>query len=74
MKTMTGARAMTPGYSPPEQYGSARTDARSDIYSLGCHTLCRPDRIIPEDSLMRAIDGVKLDAVARTPPRKFHPG
>ncbi len=26
---------MTPGYSPPEQYGTARTDVRSDIYSLG---------------------------------------
>src|SRR5260221_10647923 len=24
--TSTGARAMTPGYSPPEQYGTARTD------------------------------------------------
>ncbi len=30
--TSTGARAMTPGYSPPEQYGTARTDHRSDIY------------------------------------------
>jgi len=26
---------MTPGYSPPEQYGTARTDPRTDIYSLG---------------------------------------
>lgn len=34
-ETTTGARGLTPGYSPPEQYGSARTDARSDIYSLG---------------------------------------
>jgi tRNA A-37 threonylcarbamoyl transferase component Bud32 len=25
----------TPGYAPPEQYGSGQTDARSDIYSLG---------------------------------------
>ena len=33
--TTTGARAMTPGYSPPEQYGTARTDQRSDIFSLG---------------------------------------
>ncbi len=34
-KTTLGARAYTPGYSPPEQYGTAPTDVRSDIYSLG---------------------------------------
>ena len=25
----------TPGYASPKQYGTAQTDARSDIYSLG---------------------------------------
>ena len=33
--TTVGARAITPGYSPPEQYGQSATDARSDIYALG---------------------------------------
>jgi serine/threonine-protein kinase len=33
-KTVRAARAATPGYSPPEQYGPG-TDARSDIYALG---------------------------------------
>lgn len=28
-------RLGSPGYAPPEQYGSAQTDQRSDIYSLG---------------------------------------
>ena len=35
LKTTLGAQAVTPGYSPPEQYGSGSTDARSDVYSLG---------------------------------------
>jgi serine/threonine protein kinase len=30
-----GTGAITPGYSPPEQYGKGQTDFRSDIYSLG---------------------------------------
>jgi len=33
--TTVGARAVTPGYAPPEQYGAGRTDARSDLYSAG---------------------------------------
>ena len=35
MQTTLGARAVTEGYSPPEQYGYGITDSRSDIYSLG---------------------------------------
>ena len=31
--TTLGARGVTPGYAPPEQYGEGRTNARSDIYS-----------------------------------------
>lgn len=59
-ETMTGARAMTPGYSPPEQYGSARTDARSDVYSLGATLYAAITGVVPEDSLMRAVDSVPL--------------
>ena len=33
-RTTLGARAVTPGYSPPEQYGTGITDERSDIYAL----------------------------------------
>jgi serine/threonine protein kinase len=66
-ETMTGARAMTPGYSPPEQYGTARTDARSDIYSLGATLYAAISGVVPEDSLMRAVDGVEL-----TPLRKHN--
>lgn len=33
--TTLGARAVTPGFAPPEQYGTGKTDVRSDIYALG---------------------------------------
>ena len=35
MHTIAGARAVTPGFSPPEQYGKGITDVQSDIYALG---------------------------------------
>ncbi len=66
--TTTGARAMTPGYSPPEQYGTARTDPRTDIYSLGATLYAALTGIIPEDGLARAMDNSQL-----TPLRKHNP-
>ncbi len=66
--TTTGARAMTPGYSPPEQYGTARTDPRTDVYSLGATLYASLTGIIPEDGLARAMDNVDL-----TPVRKRNP-
>jgi serine/threonine protein kinase len=66
--TTTGARAMTPGYSPPEQYGIARTDTRSDIYSLGATLYAAMTGIIPEDGLARATGKAQL-----TPPNQLQP-
>jgi len=63
--TTAGARAMTPGYSPPEQYGTARTDPRTDVYSLGATLYAALTCIIPEDGLARAMDNAQL-----TPLRK----
>jgi eukaryotic-like serine/threonine-protein kinase len=37
-RTTTGARAATPGYAPPEQFGLGVTDAQSDVYALGATT------------------------------------
>jgi Tol biopolymer transport system component/predicted Ser/Thr protein kinase len=34
-RTSTGARGITPGFSPPEQYSGSGTTMASDIYSLG---------------------------------------
>jgi hypothetical protein len=66
--TTTGARAMTPGYSSPEQYGTARTDQRSDVYSLGATMYAALTNTIPEDGLARAMEQADL-----TPIRKRNP-
>ena len=63
--TTTGARAMTPGYSPPEQYGTARTDPRTDVYSLGATLYAALTGIIPEDGLARAMDNAELTPVRK---------
>lgn len=62
-ETSTGAKAMTPGYSPPEQYGAARTDHRTDIYSLGATMYAALTGSIPEDSLARTMDQVELTPI-----------
>jgi eukaryotic-like serine/threonine-protein kinase len=67
--THTGARAMTPGYSPPEQYGSARTDGRSDIYSLGATLYCALTDALPEDGLDRAMGRSKLSPILKHNPK-----
>ena len=61
--TTTGARAMTPGYSPPEQYGTARTDHRSDIFSLGATLYAALTGVIPDDPIARAMDQAELTPI-----------
>ncbi|MDH5507463.1 MAG: serine/threonine protein kinase, partial [Anaerolineae bacterium] len=67
--TTTGARAMTPGYSSPEQYGTARTDQRSDIYSLGATLYASLTGSIPEDGLARAMEQADLTEIRKHNPR-----
>ena len=66
--TTTGARAMTPGYSPPEQYGTAPTDERSDVYSLGATLYAALTGAIPEDALARATGKARLTGIRQLQP------
>ncbi len=66
--TTTGAKAMTPGFSPPEQYGTGSTDVRTDVYALGATMYACLSAEIPEDSLERAMGREEL-----TPRRTRNP-
>jgi serine/threonine protein kinase len=68
LRTMLGARAVTPGYSPPEQYGQERTDIRSDVYSLGATLYALLTGEEPADSVQCLIG-----AAALTPPKQLNP-
>jgi serine/threonine protein kinase len=69
LTTTTGARAMTMGFSPPEQYGAARTDARTDIYSLGATLYTALTGLTPEDSLAQTMDQIELTPVRERNPK-----
>ena len=53
--TTKGARAITEGYSPYEQYGKGVTDARSDIYALGATFYHLLTGQIPVESVQRFV-------------------
>jgi serine/threonine protein kinase len=61
-QTTTGARGLTPGYSPPEQYGGQRTDPSSDQYSLASTIYHMLTGQIPADSFERLIGKSELKA------------
>ena len=61
--TTTGAKAFTPGFAPPEQYGLGRTDPRTDIYSLGATMYMLLTGKIPADSLERAMGHIQLTPI-----------
>jgi Tol biopolymer transport system component len=67
--TTTGAKAMTPGYSPPEQYGASRTDSRTDIYALAATMYTLMTGAMPEDGLERALGQRTLTPIRTRNPK-----
>lgn len=68
-RTTIGARGLTPGFSPPEQYGGQRTDSRSDQYALAATLYLLLTNKRPADSIQRTLGKESL-----TPIRQLHPG
>ncbi len=67
-KTVRMAKAVSSGFSPPEQYGSGSgTDTRSDVYALGATLYCLLTIQIPTDASERLIQSAELPA-----PSKFN--
>jgi serine/threonine-protein kinase len=67
LATTLGARAFTPGYSPPEQYGTGSTDRRSDIYALGATVYHLLTGKAPPDSIKRMLNRDNM-----SPPRQLN--
>jgi Tol biopolymer transport system component len=59
--TTLGARALTPGFAPPEQYGHGRTDVRTDIFSLAATLYALLTGKPPADGLQRAMGQDELE-------------
>jgi serine/threonine-protein kinase len=67
-KTSIMAKAISEGYSPPEQYiGASSTNARSDVYALGATMYSLLTITPPPDSFRRLTERVPLE-----PPRKMN--
>ncbi len=66
-QTATGARGMTPGFSPPEQFGGSGTDPRSDQYALGATLYYLMTGKQPANSIDRMLNQDEL-----TPPREIN--
>ena len=52
-KTTMGARAVSPGYAPFEQYGAGVTDAKTDVYAVGATLFSMLTGNEPPESIIR---------------------
>ena len=66
--TASGALGVTAGYAPLEQYGSAHTDQRTDVYALTATLYAMLTGEPPPESVKRAVGTATL-----TPPRALNP-
>ena len=79
-QTTVGAMAVTPGFSPPEQYGGGGTDARSDVYALAAtlyklltgqtppesvEVMAAEVRVPPAHELNSSVNPAVAEAIAR---------
>ena len=68
LTTTRGARAVTPGFSPPEQYGMGKTDARSDVYALGATLYTLLTGAPPPESVALIAGGEVVPPIRRVNP------
>lgn len=61
--TATGALGLTPGYAPPEQYGSGRTGPYSDQYAFAATLFNLLTGIKPVDSVQRVLGQATLTPI-----------
>ncbi len=66
--TTMGARAYTPGFAPPEQYGRGSTDTRTDVFSLAATLYALLTGHIPADSIKREMGVERLVPIQKLNP------
>jgi WD40 repeat protein/predicted Ser/Thr protein kinase len=63
-QTTTSAMGLTPGFAPPEQYGTGGTDGRTDEYALAATLYLLLSGKLPPDSMERLLGAAALESLA----------